>query len=1244
MTNQTTRFTSVGVVRGSLTIKSPSLSESMAAWSSGSSAIQGGADPLAPVLSWLPECQRSSGRCGLEDRLARLSPVVMVNCVTPIDGVGSTSDDTCLVSHGNRTLRKRKLVDYCDRFIRQNGKVTFVEYKLPAATSKTKDDLELDFNVLSDECLKQSDVLSQPGTLGSNKVSTDVHPIVHEGNFTALRTNDCAADSSATEECSGAQSALECLASVAATEWSHFQLVNSHPEIKEAGISDSDSNGVYMLRPKKPVKYFGTKISHFGMVNEGRKKNKMTDMEIHSDLNYDIHRLSKTALDHFKEPTVRTIPAAGGQNAGIEVKIASETVTNMQINCPDAVHESVSADDANYEGGNNEHETLNAAKLTSVTKMKDLGSDNPECSVFHYNKGEEMQQMRFRSTTLHSVWSKQITDDTNVRNDANVEKDPCVAIDANVGNEQLSNLLIFQKEHSNRCEKVNKDRKKITKEIDKAARNIFRKEKQKCAKVFCKEMRSLLSAVDPYFQSIPVTAGRNLRKKAETKSDEKLSLETKSKDQNVPIQHRDITDREVLELQCFDNNHAELSVSPDQTNTIVEQVGMSEDNEESSDTENDKDTNDCHPSLLSRKGDFHEDNYVACTAEGSVDENSAHPTGHSLVHTGLSDSLQEQAWDLGSMTEAIQNGKKFSAKSADKDVTVSAEWPLSGSLVWAQFGKGRWWPALVVTANAVKKTHRPGFVWVYWLAENKVSQLRTCNVELFGEAYSKYTKQRHGSHRMQLLKIGIQAALSICAGELGLDVSSIPDLEVWACSSDGVAALLRNDEMACTVRELPKCVLEHLNNIAGKHKNNVKHTAVEARASGKPCKEEATADTNVPACNTSQPEQKACWVCGELCEGSWPHPFFEGDVCHNCKEVLLSNLYAFDKDGTAMFCCICGDGGKLFVCDVKSCARAFCCDCVQEKTSLEIVQRVKECQRWQCFVCTPFSQSTHGQLVTRPDWPLKMVKFFLPSIIPQMKDIQCAAPKKRIRVLSLFDGIGIAHVALADLHLDMEVYYAAETNMAATLVSSRQQDVRHLGNVLDINTAKLQDIGPIDLLIGQPPTADLATNRIDRKGFNGPSMLVMKYMSIMSSLHSLFPSNHVYWLMESTPCLQPEYKHIIDNLLGIEGVVWDGLNMAGRRWAARFWGNIPGLYSTVEYFEQNHDRIVKFDLRHQCTENIQELERLYGFPRHYTDVGPLDTPQRRLLLQSASCVPVIKHLLSPLTTCFEIKDILNCPE
>ena len=51
-----------------------------------------------------------------------------------------------------------------------------------------------------------------------------------------------------------------------------------------------------------------------------------------------------------------------------------------------------------------------------------------------------------------------------------------------------------------------------------------------------------------------------------------------------------------------------------------------------------------------------------------------------------------------------------------------------------------------------------------------------------------------------------------------------------------------------------------------------------------------------------------------------------------------------------------------------------------------------------------------------------------------------------------------AHVALADLHLDMEVYYAAETNMAATLVSSRQQDVRHLGNVLDINTAKVGSI------------------------------------------------------------------------------------------------------------------------------------------------------------------------------------------
>jgi hypothetical protein len=43
-----------------------------------------------------------------------------------------------------------------------------------------------------------------------------------------------------------------------------------------------------------------------------------------------------------------------------------------------------------------------------------------------------------------------------------------------------------------------------------------------------------------------------------------------------------------------------------------------------------------------------------------------------------------------------------------------------------------------------------------------------------------------------------------------------------------------------------------------------------------------------------------------------------------------------------------------------------------------------------------------------------------------------------------------------------------------------------------------------------------------------------------------------------------------------------------------------------------------------------EMERLFGFPEHYTDVGNLGRCGRQKLLGKAWSVPVIRHLFSPL--------------
>ena len=52
---------------------------------------------------------------------------------------------------------------------------------------------------------------------------------------------------------------------------------------------------------------------------------------------------------------------------------------------------------------------------------------------------------------------------------------------------------------------------------------------------------------------------------------------------------------------------------------------------------------------------------------------------------------------------------------------------------------------------------------------------------------------------------------------------------------------------------------------------------------------------------------------------------------------------------------------------------------------------------------------------------------------------------------------------------------------------------------------------------------------------------------------------------------------------------------------------------------------------------LTEIERIFGFPEHYTDVGNMGQRPRQRLLGKSWSVPVIRHLLSPLRNYFKTK-------
>ena len=82
-----------------------------------------------------------------------------------------------------------------------------------------------------------------------------------------------------------------------------------------------------------------------------------------------------------------------------------------------------------------------------------------------------------------------------------------------------------------------------------------------------------------------------------------------------------------------------------------------------------------------------------------------------------------------------------------------------------------------------------------------------------------------------------------------------------------------------------------------------------------------------------------------------------------------------------------------------------------------------------------------------------------------------------MNVLSLFDGISCARVALDFADITVNNYYACEIEKNAMKVSKKNYpDIISLGNVLDLKKDMIKE--RIDLLIGGSPCQDLSIAKI----------------------------------------------------------------------------------------------------------------------------------------------------------------------
>lgn len=170
----------------------------------------------------------------------------------------------------------------------------------------------------------------------------------------------------------------------------------------------------------------------------------------------------------------------------------------------------------------------------------------------------------------------------------------------------------------------------------------------------------------------------------------------------------------------------------------------------------------------------------------------------------------------------------------------------------------------------------------------------------------------------------------------------------------------------------------------------------------------------------------------------------------------------------------------------------------------------------------------------------------------------------KIIVLSLFDGLSGARIALDKLNIPCD-YYASEIDKYAIQVSKKNYPyIIQLGDIKNIiylnGTLSLfhnygtNYVPKIDLFIGGSPCQDLSVAKKDRQGLNGVrSGLFYDYVRLLKEC------NPRYFLLKNVNSMPKESKKIISEILGVEPIMINSALVSAQNRKRLYWTNIPGV-------------------------------------------------------------------------------------
>jgi DNA (cytosine-5)-methyltransferase 3A len=153
-----------------------------------------------------------------------------------------------------------------------------------------------------------------------------------------------------------------------------------------------------------------------------------------------------------------------------------------------------------------------------------------------------------------------------------------------------------------------------------------------------------------------------------------------------------------------------------------------------------------------------------------------------------------------------------------------------------------------------------------------------------------------------------------------------------------------------------------------------------------------------------------------------------------------------------------------------------------------------------------------------------------------------------MNVLSLFDGISCARVALDRAGIEVNAYMSSEIDKNAIKVSDKNYpDIIRVGSVVGLEVE-----GQVDLLIGGSPCQDLSIAKKDRKGLDGNrSGLFWEFVRIKKEC------NPQWFVLENVASMPKADRDIITREMGVEPVMFNASLVSAQCRKRLFWTNIP---------------------------------------------------------------------------------------